>query len=208
MDNDHTTLAVQHYLEELAQMEGDAAVDPVVHELITRSVARLQLLCGLLLFRSYPRLLSPPLNLQTEELLGAVVDRLLRAMREVRPQTVRQFFALANKHIRWELNDLARQLDGQAPALELQEGLVASPEPSGSQLSTNSLRILQAIEELPEAEREAFSLVRVQGMSHVEVAELVGVSTKTIQRRLNRSLMLLSAKLSDLDPMASTPNGV
>ncbi|QEG01781.1 RNA polymerase sigma factor [Stieleria maiorica] len=208
MDNDHTTLAVQHYLEELAQMEGDAAVAPVVGELIARSVARLQLLCGSLLFRSYPRLLSPPLNLQTEELLSAVVDRLLRAIREVRPKTVRQFFALANKHIRWELNDLARQLDGPSAALELQEGLVASPEPSGSQLSGNARRILQAIEELPEAERETFSLVRVQGMSHVEVAELVGVSTKTIQRRLNRSLMLLSAKLSDLDPMASTPNGV
>lgn len=208
MDDDHTTLAVQHYLEELAQMEGDAAVDPIVRELIARSVARLQLLCGSLLFRSYPRLLSPPLSLQTEELLSAVVDRLLRAIREVRPKTVRQFFALANKHIRWELNDLARQLDGQSAALQLQEGLVASPETSGSQLSSNALRILQAIEELPEAERETFSLVRVQGMSHFEAAELVGVSTKTIQRRLNRSLMLLSAKLSDLDPMASTPHGV
>jgi RNA polymerase sigma-70 factor (ECF subfamily) len=208
MDDAHTTLAVQHYLEELAQMEGDAALDPIVRELIARSVARLQLLCGSLLFRSYPRLLSPPLNLQTEELLSAVVDRLLRAIREVRPKTVRQFFALANKHIRWELNDLARQLDGQSAALQLEDGLVASPEPSGSQLSSNALRILGAIEELPEAERETFSLVRVQGMSHVEVAELVGVSTKTIQRRLNRSLLLLSAKLSDLDPMTSTPHGV
>jgi hypothetical protein len=57
------------------------------------------------------------LNLQPDELLGAVVERLLKAMRTVRPQTVRQFFALVNLHMRWELNDLARRLDDQ-PAAE------------------------------------------------------------------------------------------
>ena len=40
---------------------------------------------------------QPPLNLQPDELLGGVVERLLEAMREVHPQTVRQFFALANQ---------------------------------------------------------------------------------------------------------------
>ena len=37
--------------------------------------------------------MQPPLNLQPDELLGAVVERLLKAMREARPQTVREFFA-------------------------------------------------------------------------------------------------------------------
>jgi RNA polymerase sigma-70 factor (ECF subfamily) len=44
-------------------------------------------------------------------LLGAVAERLLKALRAVRPQTVRQYFALANRHMRWKLNDLARRLD-------------------------------------------------------------------------------------------------
>jgi len=78
----------------------------VIRALIDTSVSRLHLLCRTLLLRSYPRLARPPLNLQSEEILGAVVDRLLKAMREVRPTTVRQFFALANQHMRWELNDL------------------------------------------------------------------------------------------------------
>jgi len=34
-----------------------------------------------------------------------VVERLIKAMRGYRPQTVRHFFALANQHMRWELND-------------------------------------------------------------------------------------------------------
>ena len=68
------------------------------------------------------RLTQPPLNLQADELLGAVVERLLKALREVRPRTVRQFFALANQHMRWELNDLARRLDEQPAAVELERG--------------------------------------------------------------------------------------
>jgi hypothetical protein len=45
------------------------------------------------------------------------VERLLKAMRSVHPQTVRQFFALVNRHMRWELNDLAAQylFDANAP---------------------------------------------------------------------------------------------
>jgi RNA polymerase sigma-70 factor (ECF subfamily) len=107
MDEERTSAAVQRYLDELT---GDAPAEPVVRALLDRAVRRLHLLCASLLHRSYPRLTRPPLNLQADELLSAVVERLLKALREVRPATVRQFFALANQHMRWELNDLARRL--------------------------------------------------------------------------------------------------
>src|SRR5436309_6995129 len=110
MAEEHTTAAVQRYLDELA---GDAPAEPVVRALLDRAVRRLELLCANFLRRSYPRLTRPPLNLQPDDVLGGVVERLLKALRAVRPQTVRQFFALANQHMRWELNDLARRLDGQ-----------------------------------------------------------------------------------------------
>jgi RNA polymerase sigma factor (sigma-70 family) len=58
--------------------------------------------------------------------------------------------------------------------------------------------MLEAIEALPEEEREVFSLVRIQGMSQSEAATLLQVSTKTVQRRLNRGLVLLTNALSDL----------
>jgi hypothetical protein len=47
-------------------------------------------------------------NHQTDELLGGVVVGLLTAMRATRSPTVCRFFALANQHMRWQLNDLAR----------------------------------------------------------------------------------------------------
>src|SRR4051794_10927741 len=97
MSDDHTTAVVGRYLVALA--EGTQA-DPVIRALLDRSVGRLRSLCESLLFRSYPRLARPPLNLEADDLLDAVVERLLKAMRDVRPATVRQFFALANRHIR------------------------------------------------------------------------------------------------------------
>jgi RNA polymerase sigma-70 factor (ECF subfamily) len=195
--DEQTTIVVQRYLDALA---ADTPAEDVVRALLDRSVRRLHLLCATLLYRSYPRLTRPPLNLQVEELLSAVAERLLKAMREARPQTVRQFFALANQHMRWELNDLARRLDEQPAAVELAEGLVPAPDSSSSGLTKEGRRMLEAIDALPDDEREAFGLVRVQGMTQVEAAETMGVSVATVKRRLDRGLRLLADRLADLRP--------
>src|SRR5215469_15471450 len=161
MSAEPTSAAVQRYLDALA---GDQPAEPIVRALLDRSVRRLQLLCTNLLYRKYRRLTLPPLNLQPDELLDAVVERLLKAMRSVRPQTVRQFFALVNQHMRWELNDLARRLDEQSSAAELREEFVPAPASNDSILSPDGRRMLAAIDRLPDDEREVFDLVRIQGL--------------------------------------------
>ena len=197
VDEEGTTAAVQCYLNQLA---GDAPAEPVVRALLERAVRRLHHLCASLLHRSYPRLMRPPLNLQADELLGTLVERLLKALREARPATVRQFFALASQHVRWELNDLARRLDKQPPAVELREGLVPAPASSDSGLSPAGRRILDAIEGLPEGEREAFELVKIQGLTYPEAAEVLGVSPRTVKRWVSQGLRLLTARLGDPGP--------
>jgi RNA polymerase sigma-70 factor (ECF subfamily) len=104
------------------------------------------------------------------------------------------------------LNDLARRLDDQPAAVELSEGLVPSPASSLSGLTPNGRRMLQAIGELPVDEREAFDLVRVQGMTHAEAAQVLGVSAVTVKRRLNRGLRLLAEQLADLRPDEKPPD--
>src|SRR5947209_2930722 len=197
MDEVRTTAVVQLYLDELA---GDAPAELVVRSLLDRAVRRLHQLCAALLHRSYPRLMRPPLNLQADEMLSAVVERLLKALREARPANVRQFFALAAQHMRWELNDMARRLDQEPAAVELNEGLVPVPGSSGSGLTPDARRMLEAIDRLPDDEREAFDLVRIQGMSQAEAARVLGVSAMTVNRRLNRGLHLLTVALDDLRP--------
>jgi RNA polymerase sigma-70 factor (ECF subfamily) len=198
MPDEPTTVIIQRYLDALP---GDPAAEPIVRELLERAVGRLRLLCATLLYKSYPRLARPPVNLETDELLGGVVAGLLKALRAVRPQTVRQFFALANQHMRWQLNDLARRLDEREAAAALPEsGVAAPPDSTGSGLSTDGRRMLGAIEDLPEDEREVFDLVGIQGLTHAEAASIVGVSEKTVQRRLNRARLLLAERLADLRP--------
>jgi RNA polymerase sigma-70 factor (ECF subfamily) len=198
MSEGQTTAIVQRYLNQLAE---DAPAEPTVRAILEQSAQRLQRLCANLLYRSYSRLTRPPLNLQPDEVLGGVVERLLKALRAVHPETVRQFFAMANQHLRWELNDLARRLDEQPVDAELQEGLILAPQSSDAALGPGARQMLQAIEDLPADEREVFDLVRIQEMSQVEVATLLGIATRTVQRRLNRALLLLAEKLSEVgDP--------
>jgi RNA polymerase sigma-70 factor (ECF subfamily) len=200
MEGENTTAAVQRYLDEWPTPDSDSATEPVVRALLGRSVVRLHRLCGSLLYKSYPRLARPPLNLQADELLGAVVERLLKALREARPTSARQFFALASQHMRWELNEMARRLDNQPAAEELHEESVPAPASSGSGLTPDACRMLEVIERLPEGEREAFELVRIQGLSQVEAARVLGVSVATVNRRLSQGLQLLADELGDLYP--------
>jgi RNA polymerase sigma factor (sigma-70 family) len=126
-------------------------------------------------------------------------------LREARPRTVREFFALSSQHIRWELNDLARRLDRQPVAVALREDVIVGAESSGSTLGPDGRRMLQAIEDLPEDEREIFGLIRIQGLTQSEVAEILSISIKTVQRRLNRGLLLLTQQLHDLRPNGEPP---
>jgi RNA polymerase sigma-70 factor (ECF subfamily) len=146
------------------------------------------------------------LNLETDELLDGVVAGLITALRKVQPRNVRQFFALANQHMRWQLNDLARLLDKRPGLVAFSEsGVLAPPESNESCLSQDARRMLMAIESLPPEEREVFELVRIQGLSNPETAAVIGVSVKTVQRRLNRARLLLAQELADLNP--DTPGG-
>jgi hypothetical protein len=82
MNEEETTVAVRRSLDELA---ADSPAEPIVRASMDRAVRRLHLLCATPRHRSYPRLTQPPLNLQAGESLGAVAERLLKALRARSP---------------------------------------------------------------------------------------------------------------------------
>ena len=92
--------------------------------------------------------------------------------------------------------------------MELCEGLGPAPARSVPGLSPDGYRMLPAICELPEDEREVFDLVRIQGMTQAEAAQLLGVSTVTVKRRLSRGLQLLAEQLADLRPGEGPPDSI
>ena len=82
MSEEETTAVVRRYLDELA---ADSPAQPIVRALMDRAVRRLHLLCATPRHRSDPRLMHSPLNLQADEWLGAVAERLLKALRTRSP---------------------------------------------------------------------------------------------------------------------------
>jgi RNA polymerase sigma-70 factor (ECF subfamily) len=118
--------------------------------------------------------------LQADERLDAIAEWLLKAPCKARSRTVRKLLVLANRHKRWELDDLARRLDEQPDAKNLREGLVLSPPSSASGLSADGRRMFAAIDERPEDEREVFALVRIDG-TQAEAAQVLGFSAVTMK---------------------------
>jgi RNA polymerase sigma-70 factor (ECF subfamily) len=49
-------------------------------------------------------------------------------------------------------------------------------------------RLSVALEQLPEQCRRAFLLNRLDGLTHTQIATQLGVSTKTVQRHIERAL--------------------
>jgi hypothetical protein len=120
------TVLIQRLLDEL-HGAADVPMGPLAQKMFAHSVTRFHWLCDLMLQRQYPRLTRGPLNLTADELLSGVAERLIKAIRKVRPETVPQYFAPANRHVRWELNDSARRLDIEGNSPELRHSQHAAP---------------------------------------------------------------------------------
>jgi RNA polymerase sigma factor (sigma-70 family) len=164
---------------------------------------------------------TPP-NAAAPFVAGALLGRLAASVRLAAPVqaedkpaasaeldcTVRPVLAVVNQCRRWEFDDLARRLDNQPTAAVPYKVLVPSPTSSASGLSPDGRRMLRAIGELPEDEREVFDLGRIQGMMLAEAAEALGVRAVTVRRRLSRGLRPLTEQLSDLRPGAKPPDAI
>ena len=63
-----------------------------------------------------------------------------------------------------------------------------------------TINIQEAVETLPESYKEAFVMHRFKNMSYKEIAEILGVSPKTIDYRIQQALTQLRIELKDYLP--------
>lgn len=69
------------------------------------------------------------------------------------------------------------------------EPACARPGPEAQAQAEDELKALAAaLEELPAACRDAFLLNRLEGLTHVQIANRLRVSTKTVQRYIERAI--------------------
>jgi RNA polymerase sigma factor (sigma-70 family) len=143
-----------------------------------------------------------------EDVVQNALVRLLRALDEVQPTTVPDFFNLAAVYLRRELLDLARHFRGPKGQLarsvsDLAESdsdcggyrpLDQADDPSEIDRLCN---FHQAVERLPMEEREVVGLVYYHGWTQAQVAELFQVSARTVRRRWESALTRLQSDLKE-----------
>jgi RNA polymerase sigma factor (sigma-70 family) len=198
-DDLHTTCLRQ--LVDRLQHGDDAASD----ELLRRAGARLEQLSRDML-RRFPGVQRYE---QTGDVLQGASLRLIRALKEVRPDSTRAFFGLAAEQIRRELLDLARHYfgplgwganhdsnvlspDGQGPLDGLREP--ACPVEGPEELAQWT-EFHETVCRLTDEEREVFDLHYYHGLRPIEIGELLGQGERNVRRRWRHACHRLNSLL-------------
>jgi RNA polymerase sigma-70 factor (ECF subfamily) len=147
---------------------------------------------------------------ETATVLNQAYLRLHTSLDEVRPQTVRQFFGLAALQVRRVLLDAVRELRGgrakKNPRPEVRPldggkpgedgGHDPSDPRSGPAAKALDLDVLEAVDRLPDDEREVVDLLFFNGLTQREAAALLKVHEDTVKRRWASARVELAELLS------------
>lgn len=183
----HTTM-LRMWVERIRSGDNSA------HDELIRSVCgRLEVLTRKML-RDFQRVRRYE---QTGDVLQNALVRLMRALPEMKPESMRDFYALAATQIRRELIDLARHYYGplgaganQQSSPKMQDAVAPGDSSSRSDLEKWQ-SFHQEVEKLPTEEREVVSLIFYHGWTQIEVAELFQVSERTIRRHWQSAMLRL-----------------
>lgn len=177
-------------------------------ELMNRVCRRLENLTRRML-RGYPKVHRWE---QTDDVLQNAMLRLHRALATARIDSVRHFWRLAAIQIRRELLDLAKHYQGpQGPGANhhtdgipadgvggsLQDKPAADKEPASIGEWTD---FHERVEQLPDDEREVFSLLWYEGLTQDEAAAILEVTVRTIKRRWQNARLLMHRALEGEPP--------
>ncbi len=146
---------------------------------------------------------------ESGDLLQNSVLRLLHALEEVEPTSVRNFFGLAAEQMRRELLDLARRYrtrrilgPSRAADPDGSDSGVTAPDPPAEADDPDELEkwcaFHEAVERLPVEQREVVGLIYYHGWTQAEVAEHLGMSKRSVQRHWASAMLTLHERLKDL----------
>ncbi len=182
MQTNDTIARLQELLDQLREGRASAR-----NPLLEHSLKR----CRLLARRMFHRQKDLRAISETDDVVQQAIVRLYRALSQVKPPTVRDYFGLAARQIRWVLQDLARKM---ATGKAVRYGMEADPidHDGGPTDLLEWSEFHERVERLPEEEREVFDLLVYQGLAQADAAVLLGISVRSIKRRWQRARLLLS----------------
>jgi RNA polymerase sigma-70 factor (ECF subfamily) len=159
--------------------------------LIGRAYERLQRLAHKML-QDFPRVRAFEDSI---DVLHGSLPRLLRALEGVPPASVAEFFGRMSQALRWELLNLLRRYygpegpGGKQVALQAEHS-TADPAPALAEPSTSAnpaalarwTEFHEAVQALPEKERQVFELLYYQELTQAEAAAVLRVAEITVRR--------------------------
>lgn len=186
----------------LAQLRQGKNLQAVKDQIVSRAYSRLRIIARKIL-GSYDRY---ELDEETDGLVAEAYLRINRSLEDLCPESVRQFLALSALQMRRHLLDKLRKIHGRGaqsrPFVVSLDGNQPSAGNSALPVANRpslpawtSLDILEALDELEERERDCLIMQHWYGFTHQEIAELLGISTKTVQRTSNLAFIKLSELL-------------
>lgn len=169
-------------------------------ELVVLSERRLTILARKVLHQFGP---NPE---ETAAVLNEAFLKLNRALDEVRPATVREFFALAALQMRRVLLDLARAAGRRGKRVTVDDpeaGFDPADPRKGEQSYADVVADLDAaIDRLADDLKEVVHLHYYQGLTKDEIAKVIGVHPDTVKRMIARAKVALQEHLSAFGPDA------
>jgi RNA polymerase sigma-70 factor (ECF subfamily) len=142
---------------------------------------------------------------QTEDVFQRAVMRLYQSLAEVPLVDARHFLRLAALQIRRELTDLARHYAGPQGMgahyrTQLHPGgetTAAPPAYEGAAVTDDPVGLAQwnefhqAIQQLPDEQRETVELLFYHGLGQQQAADLMGISVRTVKRHWREARLAL-----------------
>ena len=202
MSNDNSITAItQQLLNRLAAGDNQAR-----EVLISHSMERLRRLARKML-RGRPAVHRWD---DTDDVLQNSLLRLNRALKTVSPESPQRFIGLAATQIRRELIDLHRHHYGplgngahhvsDPGKIDSQGNVSPIHEESDSQMSpAEQAAFHESIDSLPSDLKDVFEMSFYAGMTQEEIAETLGLSSKTIKRRWRDARLSLQKIVSQND---------
>lgn len=131
-----------------------------------------------------------------QDLVQEAFIKLWNNCMNVLPEKARAFlFTVANNQM---LNELAKKKTALAYSQQKAKDYThESPEfiLEGNEYMS---RLQRALEDLPPEQRTAFLLNRIEGKKHQEIAEMMGISRKAVEKRIYAALSMLREKIGNI----------
>lgn len=127
------------------------------------------------------------------DIVQLAFEKLWRNCGKVSPEKAKSFlFTVANNEM---LNAISREKTVLNYRLEKGESITnENPEFLMEEKEFND-RLKKAIEELTEEQRVTFLLNRIEKKKHQEIAEMLGISRKAVEKRIYTALKIIQEKL-------------